>query len=86
MWRETEVVVRGVLSLGEFGVMPHFSMKGGHQEGERRQQKGEKNKPSLPSEKMLLNVSNPQILGCLHKSLIYTISWKNVFFCISASS
>lgn len=64
----------GVLGLGELDVMPHFSMKVGNQDGDRRWQKGKKNDPLVSRDKILLNVYNPKILGCPHKSLTDTLS------------
>lgn len=60
------------------------ALRQGIKVGREKQQQGEKNNLSFSSDKVLLNVCNPIILMCLQKSLNYTLSWKNVFFCISA--
>lgn len=80
------MVDMGIQSLREFDVTPHFSMKVGNQDAERRWQKGEKNNFLRSSDRMLLNVCNPKILEYLHKTFIYTFSWKNILFCVSDSS
>lgn len=76
--KKTEVVNMGTLSLWEFDVMPHFSMKVGNQNGERIWQKGEKNNPSLSSNKLLLNIWNHKIWVISTKPL-YTHFLRRMF-------